>query len=109
MDTATRRTLAFAVIATIGVIAAVAPPIATPAPSTPVTTTYPASSYRLTRAQEDTFVKAVRENGYICNRVMGSRHLLSEPGMTLHCENWTYDFHQKAGRWTITPRKLWGQ
>lgn len=64
---------------------------------------------RLAAKDEATFAGFLRDNGYVCDRVVSSRRLISEPGVSLYCESWVYDFHQKAGRWTITARKGWGQ
>jgi len=111
MDKATKRTIVFsAFVVVIGImsVAGVSPPASTTTTKHAVTSTV-APVTRLPASDEDTLAKFARDRGYICNRVVGSRRLLSEVGITLHCENWTYDFHQKAGRWAITPRKLWGQ
>ncbi|HYJ44068.1 MAG TPA: hypothetical protein VEW06_06390 [Xanthobacteraceae bacterium] len=79
-----------------------------PAVSTPSTPTGKIDT-RLAASEEATFAKVVRENGYICGHVITSQRWLDGTGLSLTCDKWTYDFHQKAGRWALTARKGWGQ
>jgi len=88
------------------------PPVTTSPPATTkpaATKLAPPVSDRLSPGKEAIFVKTLRDAGYVCNSVRNSRYLLSEPGASLYCESWVYDLHQRNGRWTVTPRKGWGQ
>lgn len=109
MDKATKWTgivsVCFLIVSVGSIIAAAPKPVAT----APIPKPASASADRLTASEEDTLAKFARDRGYICNHVRNSRRTLSEPGVSLYCESWVYDFHQRGGRWAITARKGWGQ
>jgi hypothetical protein len=56
-------------------------------------------------AAENEALAMLRSQGYdACDQVRGSLVWRSEPGFTLYCTRWKFEFYENGGRWKIVPK-----